>query len=382
MQVVLARHGTMSKLLIGATTLIVGGLATLAVWLQPAKAPKHAAPSATPLKVEANGVRYRGLAMQVASGHYKLLDTYGPMLKEVADLGATTVLFTTPGYMEHARSQSIYLDVRKVPPPEDYKALVKRASELGMKSFIMPIVLLRNPRGSEWRGVIDPPDWDEWWEQYTEFILYFADIAREAGAEGLMVGSELVSTEKYTSKWHAVIAKVREHFYGGKLGYSANWDHYRPIEFWDKLDFIGMTTYNTLADDPNPTLDELVKKWEPIKRDILAWQRNVGKPIIMTEVGWCSQEGAASAPWNYYQNQTASPEGHEEQRRLYEAFIRVWSDTPELLGVLWWEWDATAGGAEDFNYTPKNKPAETLLRTWFSAGRPQAETAPAEAKKP
>lgn len=371
----------MSKLVVAILTLAAGASTAVLLWKRPA-APVAPPASAVPIKVESCGVRYRGVAMQVASGHYRLLDTYGPMLKEIAALGANAVLFTTPGYMEHARSQSIYLDVRKVPPPDGYQALVRRASELGLKVFIMPIVLLRNPRGSEWRGVIDPPDWDEWWEQYTEFVLYFADIAREAGAEGLMVGSELVSTEKYTSKWHGVIAKVREHFYGGKLGYSANWDHYRPIEFWDKLDFIGMTTYNTLADGPNPTVDELIAKWGPIKRDILAWQRNVGKPIIMTEVGWCSQEGAASAPWNYYQNQNATVAGHEEQRRLYEAFIRVWSDTPELLGVMWWEWDTTAGGAEDFNYTPKNKPAEALLRAWLGAGARDATSAPADANSP
>lgn len=374
----------MTKILAGLAALVVAAGAALFVWTAPpaAKTSTAAGGAASAPAFDHNGPRYRGLAIQVASGFYKPMATYGPMLEQIADLGANAVLFCVPGYMEHARSQSIYLDVRKVPPPEDFKAIIRRGRELGLKSFIMPIVLLRNPRGSEWRGVIDPPDWDDWWEQYTEFVTYFADIARESEAEGLMVGSELVSTEKYTAKWHAVIAKAREHFYGGKLGYSANWDHYRPIEFWDKLDFIGMTTYNTLAEKPNPTVDELIAKWQPIKRDILAWQNGVGKPIIMTEVGWCSQEGAASAPWNYYQNQNATPEGLEEQRRLYEAYLRVWADTPELLGVIWWEWDMSEGGATDFNYTPKNKPAETLLRAWLKAGHPRTATSSAEQSGP
>jgi hypothetical protein len=287
------------------------------------------------------------------------------------------VLLSVPGHMEHARSQSIYLDLRKVPPPADLKTLIAAANARGLKVILMPIVLLENPRGSEWRGVIDPPDWDEWWREYEEFVLHFADIAREAKAESLIVGSELVSAEKYASKWRKLIAKVRERFYGGKLGYSANWDHYRPIEFWDALDFIGMTSYYTLAQGPNPSVDEIVKRWEPIRRDILEWQRRIRKPILMTEVGWCSQEGAATAPWNYYQNQNATPAGLEEQRRLYEAFLRVWANTPELLGIIWWEWDTGSGGPGDFGYTPKGKPAEQVLRQWLGRAAPNAASQPA-----
>jgi hypothetical protein len=318
---------------------------------------------------------WRGMSIQVASG-YKPIETYGPLLDEIAGLGANTVLLSVAGYMEYATAQSIYIDTRKVPCPDDFKAILRRARQLGLKTIIMPIVLLRNPRGSEWRGVIEPPDWEDWWTQYTEFVLYFADIAREGQADALIVGSELVSTEKYTARWVKLIEAVRPRFYGGKLGYSANWDHYRPVEFWDQLDFIGMTSYFTLADKKDPTIDEIVKRWEPIKKDILAWQRQIGKPILMTEVGWCSQEGAAMAPWNYYQNQKATPEGLEEQRRLYEAFIQAWGNVPELLGAMWWEWDASPGGADDYGYSPKGKPAEQVLRRWFAEMRAATTSQP------
>lgn len=337
-----------------------------------------APPVAVPTDIEPTTIPYRGLAIQVAGGWYEPVATYEPLLAEIADLGANTVLLCVPGFMEHAGAQAIYLDTRKVPPPADFAALLRRCREHGLKPILMPIVLLRHPRGSEWRGVIDPPSWDEWWRQYEEFILYFADIAREGGAEALMVGSELVSTEKYTARWRALIAAVRPRFHGGKLGYSANWDHYRPIEFWDDLDFIGMTSYYTLADKANPTVEEIVARWRPIRDDVLAWQRRVGKPILLTEVGWCSQEGAAKAPWNYYQNQRATPAGMEEQRRLYEAFIRAWNDTPALMGVIWWEWTTAPGGPSDFGYTPKGKPAEDVLRAWFATGRSQTTTAPTQ----
>ncbi|RMF76353.1 MAG: hypothetical protein D6744_12415, partial [Planctomycetota bacterium] len=81
------------------------------------------------------------------------------------------------------------------------------------------------------------------------------------------------------------------------------------------------------------------------------------------------QEGAATAPWNYYQNMKATPAGHEEQRRLYEAFLRAWDGADGLAGVIWWEWTDAPGGGEDFNYTPRGKPAEKVLRRWFQQTR-------------
>ena len=157
------------------------------------------------------------------------------------------------------------------------------------------------------------------------------------------------------------------------------------MKFWHLLDFVGMTTYFTLADDPNPTVDRIVAHWQPIHKRVAAWLRKTGKPLLLTEVGWCSQEGAATAPWNYFQNMEATPAGHEEQRRLYEAFLKVWSGTPGLLGVCWWEWTSDPGGPDDYNYTPRNKPAEQILRSWFTELPPTASapaTAPATTPAP
>lgn len=359
--------------LLGVTGLILAASLDCQERAAPASRPA-APPPAAPMQ-------WRGLAIQVQSG-YQPVEQFVPLLHEVAELGANAVLLITAAFMEHAESQMIFIEARKMPAPDDFKTIVRAGRRAGLDVILMPIVLLAKPRGSEWRGVINPPDWNDWWRQYRELIIYTCEIAREGGATGLMVGSELVSTEKHTAEWLKVIEIAREHFYGGKLGYSANWDHYRSIKFWDKLDFIGMTSYFTLADAKSPTVEQIVAKWQPIREEVLAWQREVGKPLVFTEVGWCSQEGAAMAPWNYYQNQKATVAGHEEQRRLYEAFLRVWDGAPGVTGALWWEWSSNPGGAEDFGYSPRGKPAEEVLRRWFQEGRtppsPPTASAPAE----
>lgn len=308
--------------------------------------------------------RYRGLAIQIHTNH-KVLETFVPLLDEIADLGANAVLITIPAWMDHARSQGIYIEQRRTPGRDDLIALIDAAHERDLQVILMPIILLTHPRGSEWRGRIEPPNWTQWWRDYRELIIYYADIANTTQTEALMIGSELVTTERQTREWENTIAAVRKRYWVGQLGYSANWDTYHRIEFWDKLDFVGMTSYFELVDHENPSVEELLDGWKPIRARILAWQRKTNRPIVFTEVGWCSQSGAATAPWNYYHNPRATPAGHEEQRRLYEAFLQTWADAPGVLGILFWEWTVADGGAGDYGYTPKRKPAEQELRQWF-----------------
>jgi hypothetical protein len=319
-------------------------------------------------------LRYRGVAFQVQT-NYRVLETFTPVLDEIAALGADTVLIATAGWMEHARSQALVIEQRKTPGREDFVALLRAARARGLQVMLMPMVLLSHPRGTEWRGMIEPPDRPRWWRDYRDFINYFADIANEGQATALLVGSELVRVETETEEWVKTIAAVRER-YSGQVGYSANWDSYEKVQFWDRLDFVGMTSYFKLVEHEQPTVAELVERWRPIHASVVAWQKQLGRPIVLTEVGWCSQVGAAAAPWNYYQNPRATPEGLEEQRRLYEAFVSVWLDTPGLSGVIWWEWPPEAGGLDDYGYTPKGKPAERVLREWLDATVPHRPAPP------
>jgi hypothetical protein len=326
------------------------------------------------------GQDYHGLSWQIHHT-YQCVQTAQTVFAEIAELGADTVLISNAAVQEHAASESFRLDPERTPSGEQWQQILDLAHHHGLRVILMPLILLTDPRGTEWRGEISPPNWDDWFDQYTRFILHFARIAREGRVEVLMVGSELISTETFTDRWREVIRAVRRE-YPGKLTYSANWDHYKVIEFWDDLDLVGMTSYYKLSSEPVPELQELIDAWKPIKRGILRWQERIDRPLLFTEVGWCSQEGASIEPWNYYHDPKATPGGLEEQLRCYRAFMRTWDDTPEVGGVIWWEWTTDPGGPQDFNYTPRGKPAEVALREWFEANRvermPSSTTRPAE----
>ena len=331
---------------------------------------------------------YHGLSWQIHHAETSVAEAR-LMLDEIADLGADTVLISNAGYQEHAGSESFKIDPAVTPSPEQWEQIFKIAHDNGLRVIMMPMILLSNPRGTEWRGVISPPSWDDWIEQYREFLLYFARIAAKNNVEVFMIGSELISAEKnvHLDRWRELIREVRKTFHG-KLSYSSNWDHYKVVEFWDDLDLVGMTSYYKLSNEPNPTLETLLEAWKPIRRGLLRWQSEIGKPLLFTEVGWCSQEGASIEPWNYYHDQKPTKAGHEEQARCYRAFMETWKDEalkgPSTLvgGVIWWEWMNVPGGPDDYNYIPKGKPAEKDLRNWFATIRRNraAATQPAQPK--
>ncbi|HSW44119.1 MAG TPA: hypothetical protein VLM89_00940 [Phycisphaerae bacterium] len=310
---------------------------------------------------------YNGLAWQIH--HAKdAVEQARRLLPEIAEMGADTVLISNAGYQEHAGSETFQIDPAVTPTEQQWQDIFRIAHAHGLRVIFMPIILLSDPRGNEWRGVISPPNWDDWFEQYRDFILHFARLAQANKVEVFSVGSELVSTEKYTDRWRKLISDVRK-VYSGRLTYSANWDHYKVVGFWDQLDLVGMTSYYKLSSEPRPSAEALGDAWKPIRRGILRWQKEVGKPLLFTEVGWASQEGASIEPWNYYYKQEATAAGLEEQRNCYRAFMETWGDAPQVGGMIWWEWTGSPGGPKDYNYTPRGKPAEKELRAWFARAR-------------
>ncbi len=224
----------------------------------------------------------------------------------------------------------------------------------------MPILLLRTPRPQDWRGTIEPIEVARWHRSYRTWIVEIARRAALSGVEALCVGSEFNSRQGDLAPWLETIARVRE-AYGGAITYSANWDSFDTVSFLDALDAVGLTTYYPLARHPDPSVEELIQAWLPVRAELRRWQRESGIPMLFTEVGYASIDGVAMHPWDY------TAEGAVdlgEQRDCLEAFAAVWREVPELTGVfffLWWG----DGGDGDRGFTPRRKPALRVVERWF-----------------
>ena len=171
--------------------------------------------------------------------------------------------------------------------------------------------------------------------------------------------------EYWRDDWVRIIEKVRGIF-PGMVFYSANWDHYEEVTFWDRLDAVALTSYHTVSKKSPPSRREMDKTWRGIKEKLLAWQTSIGKPLIFTEVGYPSQKGAAGQPWNYYGSKTVDL---DVQRLCLAAFLDAWDGVEGVSGIFIFEWWGD-GGPNDIGYTPWGKPAEALLRTWFTQSPP------------
>jgi hypothetical protein len=243
--------------------------------------------------------------------------------------------------------------------------MIERSRRRGLRVLLFPLLDVRKRKPLEWRGTIRPSDWDLWWKQYERFILHYAKLAARHGASIFCIGSELVSTEEMRQRWVALARRVRAH-YRGKLLYSANWDHYEPVSFWDAVDLVGLTAYYRLSSSRSATEAQMRATWNGIRAKLVRWSQRVGRRLVFTEVGYPSLDGGAVDPWDYTQRTRLDL---EEQRRAYAAFVGAWSNTPELAGVFFWDWYG-AGGRQDTHYTPRKKPAEAVLRRWFLGRSP------------
>ena len=317
------------------------------------------------------GLPLCGVTMQLQRTDW--IDKYEQNIDEIAALGADTVQFVVDPRQENAKSERIYLDMRMTPTPEQLARLIKHAKEKGLRVTLMPIVLLDNPVGNDWRGTIQPNSWAEWFDSYRNIMQTYSWIAESNHVDLLVVGSELVSAEKHPDEWARTIEMIRG-IYHGKLTYSSNWDHYRSVSFWDQLDLIGMNSYWSFGeehDNPNPPVNHIVDRWHEIQEDLFKFQDDIKKPIIFLEIGWFSQANVAYEPWDY--TQEAPPVDVELQRKLYEGFFKVWWGEPRLGGFSVWEWPPDAGGKDDRGYTPKGKPAEQVLRDYLAKPRWQVK---------
>lgn len=313
-----------------------------------------------PAKRDAQAMR-RGFSLGLYARNEKF--DYTQYLQEMKDVGSTHMMLITPWFLEDWESVKVYRRTFRSAPLSVVYTVARKARELGMEVMLMPIVLLTNADDKHWRGNIAPKDLFDFFSSYNEFIGAFADCARAAGCESLVVGSELSSIEKYTDQWKMVVKNVRAR-YGGLLTYSANWDHFEIIRFWDDLDMIGMTGYHSLTTKNDPTVPEIQAEWDRIRDRLVEQLEPKKKPYFFTEMGYASLDGINKDPWDYVHPKTIDT---QEQADCYEAWFRSWKTVKgNFHGAYFYTWWRNGDEDDARGYTIYGKPAEAVVKKWFN----------------
>ena len=112
--------------------------------------PRPSSPGADPPDRKQRGVSLGLFAEDVSFD-------YAPLLKEIAELGASHVALVVPIYQEHGGSTRLALHTRLSPSLVATAETVRAARRAGLEVMLFPIIRLSAPRNpSEWRGTLAP----------------------------------------------------------------------------------------------------------------------------------------------------------------------------------------------------------------------------------
>ncbi|MEM0938594.1 MAG: hypothetical protein AAF600_01850 [Bacteroidota bacterium] len=243
--------------------------------------------------------------------------------------------------------------------------LIQYAKENHLKVMVKPHVWVI---GQGWAGdfnLATEGEWKTWEKDYTEYILNHADKADSMNVELFCIGTEYrVPARDRPEFWRGLIGKIRKR-YSGKITYASNWDNYHKISWWDAVDYIGVDAYFPLAEGVDPSVEEIREGWEPVKENLSNFSKRWQKPILFTEFGFQSIDGATGKHWDI--NKSVVNANLQLQANAFEATFQSLENASWFAGGFFWKWHLTSKTGDWYKkaWTPQNKPASEVIAKWY-----------------
>jgi hypothetical protein len=240
---------------------------------------------------------------------------------------------------------------------ETLRVAIRQAHGLGLSVVVKPHIWVPE----SWAGAVEPDSeqsWTIWFSRYGAELERIARIAADEGAEALAIGTELAKTTQ-RPEWNELIATARAIFPRTLFYIAHNAEEAEAIIFWPQLDAIGVSLYPPLGADDDHTGRLKIMQDVAERLDSLSVQ--LGKPVLIGEIGLRSARGAAAKPWESAEERV-SPVDLQLQAEVLADWLAV-LNRPSVHGVLIWRWlsDPAAGGPGDTDFTVQGKPAELVL---------------------
>jgi hypothetical protein len=293
-------------------------------------------------------------------------------LEKLRDLNVDAISVTPFGYLENPQQPNLVQrsDGLGSENDESLLAALQFAHELGMRVMLKPHMWVGGS-SSGWPGDIQMSSvlgWQKFLASYERWIRHYAMLAEIYGFDSLCLGVELVhATRGREAEWRAIIHRMRG-LYSGPMLYAANWgEEFERLALWSDLDAIALNCYYPLAGKANASAAELLAGANRIADKIAEVAQKYQKPVLLTEIGYCSRPGAWMQP---HRDDRRAPVHEECQRRSYEAIYKAFSHRDWLAGIYWWKWpsDLADGGPLDNQFTPNGKAAMQVVARWYKSG--------------
>tara|TARA_R110000850_G_scaffold254614_1_gene380176 strand:- start:64044 stop:65063 length:1020 start_codon:yes stop_codon:yes gene_type:complete len=251
---------------------------------------------------------------------------------------------------------------------EGARETIELFHQQGIKVMVKPQIWIRRGEFTGHITMNSEAEWQLFEENYKAFILLYAKLAEETGAEMFCIGTELNSFVSARPEfWKQMINEIKT-VYKGKLTYAENWDAKQRVPFWDQLDYIGIDAYYPVSESKTPTIEEARKGWQIHKTEITNLQTKYKRPVLFTEYGYRSRDFAGKSPWDA--NRVEGEINHSAQENLTQALFEEFWNEPWFAGGFHWKWfhnHDQVGGMENNQFTVQNKPAEAVLKKYYSS---------------
>ncbi|NLM11828.1 MAG: 1,4-beta-xylanase [Clostridiaceae bacterium] len=269
------------------------------------------------------------------------------------------VVIAVPALQDTAQSVEIDYNGEHMVTDDELTGMIEYARGLGLKVILKPMV---NVRDGTWRAFINfidndvpcEPKWGDWFKSYTGYQLHYAQIAEKTGCEMLIVGCEMVMSERREKEWRGLISAVRE-VYSGLITYNTDKYQEDRVKWWDAVDVISSSGYYPIND------------WEAQLKRIEKVVKQYNKPFFFAEAGCPSRTGSSMNPNNWKHDGEANVE--EQERFFKEMFSKV-KEAEWVRGFALWEWHTflydEKAAASDRSYGVFGKPAEKVVADFYS----------------
>jgi len=261
-----------------------------------------------------------------------------------------TVILPLCAVQKTAHSETIVYTGPHVPTDVEICALIAFAQSLGLRVILKPLV---NCLDETWRAHINffdvdvpnEPQWKNWFQNYTDYQLHYAKIAQQTGCEMLIIGCEMVQTQRKEAYWRGLIAKVRK-VYKGLISYNTDKYQEEHVTWWDAVDVISSSGYYP------------IDSWEVQLARIKKAVSEYHKPFFFAEAGCPSRHGSSFLPndWTYQAEVDIA-----EQDEYYRVLFQKAGQCDWLLGFGLWDWKAHLYDEKDAcrnaDYAVYGKPA-------------------------
>jgi len=250
--------------------------------------------------------------------------------------------------------------------PIGVRATIQHARELNLKIMLKPHLWLRHGAFTGHLKFENDGDWDKWANNYSTYILEYANLAEKNKIELFCIGTELETfVQNRAENWRSLIDDVKK-VYSGKLVYAANWDEYKSFPFWKDMDYIGIDAYFPLIDDRTPTVEEIKNNWSKWSDEIKEVSKKIKKPVLFTEFGYRNIDACAKKPWEAPGKETAI--NQDCQRNALEALLDVFWEEDWFAGGYSWKWFDNHENMDptmNRTYSVQNKPAQKILQSYY-----------------